>query len=131
MEPLFIVRKSVCRAFTPLRILFIWLIIPLLVIIVRIIQLRCETIEFYSDKIIKRSGIFFKKEKRSAFTGVMGVSVSQGIMGRMFGYGDVHVDVAGKWDIRTNGVKNPHALQDFLEEFLINKNSTLVTTVMN
>ncbi len=95
MTPIYTVRKSACRAFTPLRILFIWLIIPLIVIIVRIIQLKCEIIEFYPDKIIQRSGWLSKKEKRSAFTGVMGVSVSLGIMGRLFHYGDVNVDVAG------------------------------------
>ncbi len=129
--PIYVVRKSICRAFTPLRIIFFWLIIPIIIILVRIIQLKHEKIEFYPDKIIQYSGVLSKKVKQSAFTSVMGVSVSQGIMGRLFRYGDVHVDVAGKWDIKTNGVKKPFELQIFLEGYLVNNNSMSFVTVMH
>ena len=123
MAPIYVVRKSAWRALTPLRILFFWLIIPLIVILVRVVQLKHEIIEFYPDKIIQKSGVIAKKEKRSSFTGVMGTSVDQGVLGRMLNYGDVRVDVAGKWDIDTEGVKAPRALQNFLESHLVQVNN--------
>jgi len=33
----------------------------------------------------------------------------------MFNYGDVRIDVPGKWDVNTDGIKDPDALSHFLE----------------
>ncbi len=47
--------------------------------------------------------------------GVAGVSVSQGLKQRLFHYGNVHIDVLGKWDVNTDDVVNPFGLQSYLE----------------
>ena len=130
MNPKYVAKKSKLRAFTPLRILFFWLIIPIFVIIYNMIRLSKETIEFYEDKVVQRSGIIAKKEKRAAFTGVLGVSISQSVMGRMFNYGDVHIDIPGKWDISTDGIKNPRDLQNYLETHLVKVNANTVNTML-
>ena len=119
MTPEYIAKKTAWRAVTPLRVLFFWLIIPLLVIIVHLIQLKCETIEFYADRVVQRESVLAKKTTQAAFNGVIGVSVDQSIIGRIFNYGDVKIDIVGKWDIDTQGISNPKALQRYLEGKLI------------
>lgn len=114
--PIYVAKKSAWKAVTPFRILFCWLIIPLFAMIAQIISLKNENIEFYEDSIITKKGIVSKDESRFAFSGVIGVSVKQGVGGRIFNYGDVKVDIVGRnWDIDTKGIHNPQALKQFLE----------------
>ena len=41
------------------------------------------------------------------------------LFGRIFNYGDVRVDAAGKWDIDSNGIKNPKGLKAYLEQHTV------------
>lgn len=91
--------------------------------IFHIIFLKSESIEFYSDKVIVKSGILNKKERKSSFVGINSVSIIQSLWGRMFKYGDLRVDAVGKWDINTSGIKNPKAVVEYLETKIITKDS--------
>ncbi len=117
--PEYVAKHSAWTAVTFLRILFFWLIIPLIVMIVDIIAKKRDVIEFYDDCMIQKHGIFSKHEKKSAFVGVIGVSVDQSLWQRMFGYGDVRIDAAGKWDINTEGIVDPQGLKKYLETRLV------------
>ena len=128
--PNFVAKKSAWAAVTLLRVLFFWLIIPLIIMIIDIMVKKSERIEFYDDYIIQRSGVLSKKEKRSAMVGIMGVSVSQTFGQRIFGYDDVVVDVVGKWNINTNDIANPNALKEYLEP-LISKASHMQGVIIN
>ena len=128
--PNFVAKKSAWAAVTLLRVLFFWLIIPLIIMIIDIMVKKSERIEFYDDYIIQRSGVLSKKEKRSAMVGIMGVSVSQTVGQRIFGYGDVVVDIVGKWNINTNDIANPNALKEYLEP-LISKASHMQGVIIN
>ncbi len=114
-RPNYVATKSAWKAITFLRVVFFWLIIPLIIMIVKIIVLKHERIEFYEDRIIVKSGVLSKNERKSVFLGVLSVSINQSLWGRMFGYGDVNVDVVGKWDVNLEGVCNPKKLQAYLE----------------
>ncbi len=118
-QPNYVVRKTAWTAVTPLRVIFFWLIIPLIKIIAGIIERKHYVIEFYDDHIITKSGVFNKNESRSAFVGVVGVSAHQSFWGGIFNYGDVRVDVVGKWDIGTVGIINPKGLKEYLEQYLV------------
>ncbi len=113
------VKKSIWAAVTPLCLLFFWLVIPLIIMIFRMIRNANETIEFYDDKVIQKSGVLSKRETSNVFAGVLAVSVEQSIIGRILGYGNVHIDIQGKWDINTNGVKDPRALKAYLESRVV------------
>ncbi len=115
MKPNYVAKKSVWAAITPLCVLFFWLVIPLLVMIWRMIANSYKIMEFYDDKIIVRSGVLNKSENSCIFAGVLAVSVNQSLFGRIFNYGDLKIDVQGKWDIDTTGIKNPKALKEYLE----------------
>ncbi len=120
-QPNYIARQSAWAAVTFWRVILSILIIPLIVMIVDIFVKKRNVIEFYDDYIIEKSGLISKREKRSAFTGVIGVSVSQSFGQRIFRYGDVQVDVPGKWDINTKNVANPYGLKRYLEGKLIKR----------
>lgn len=115
MTPNYVAKKSIAKELNFWLILFFWLIIPLIIQIVRILQAKAYTIEFYDEKVIIKSGVLNKNESQSVFAGVFSVSVSQSLFGRMFNFGDVSVDCPGKWDINTNGIKNPKGLKAYLE----------------
>ena len=118
-EPNYVARRSAWLAVTPARVLFFWLIIPLIVMLVDIAIKKRDMLLFYDDCIIQKSGLLAKRERRSAFMGVVSVSVNQSLWQRICCYGDVQVDVAGKWDIDTNGLANPSGLKQFLETRMI------------
>ncbi len=115
MKPEYTVKKSIWGAVTPLRVIFCWLIIPLIIMIAEMVSNNCTTIEFYKDKVVAKSGVLNKKERTNVFTGVLAVSVEQSIFGRMLNYGNVIVDVQGKWDISTEKISDPDGLKSYLE----------------
>lgn len=124
-NPNYVAKKSAWSAVTLFRVLFFWLIVPLIIMIVDIIIKKHEVIEFYDDYVIKKSGVLSRKEKRAALIGVIGVSVSQTICGRICNYGDVYIDFVGKaWDVSTSDLANPNGLKEYLEP-LISKASRL------
>ena len=122
-RPNYVATKSAWKAITFWRVVFFWLIIPLIIMIVKIIVLKHERIEFYEDKIIVKSGVLSKNERKSVFLGVLSVSVNQSLWGRMFGYGDVNVDVVGKWDVNLEGVCKPKELEAYLETKIVHKSA--------
>ena len=117
----FTVKKSAAPAVTILRILFFWLIIPLIVMIVDILKKKSYTVEFYSDKYVVKEGILSKNESQSVFMGVYSVSIRQSLWGRIFNYGDIEVDAVGQWDLDLEGVKNPKAVKRYLDQFIATK----------
>ena len=88
---------------------------------VKIVKIKSVRISFYGDRVIERSGILSKRERQSLFQGVLSVSVEQSFSGRLFGYGNVKIDVFGKWDIDTHGFVRPEELKRYLETRMIRK----------
>ena len=124
MTPNYVAKKSAASVLSLWLILFCWLIIPLIVQIVRIINAKCYTIEFFDNKIVLKSGILNKSERQCVFAGVYSVSVSQSLAGRIFGYGNISVDCPGRWDIDTTGIKNPGELKKYLESYITTSGTT-------
>ena len=122
--PNYTARKSAVAVLSPLCILFFWLVIPLIIQIVRILAAKNDIIEFYDDKIVRKSGILSKNETQSVFMGVYSVSLYQSLFGRMFGYGDLVLDVPGEWDVATTGIKDPKGLKSYLETKITAKTNT-------
>ncbi len=119
MQPNYVARKSILPAFTFWRIILFFLIVPLIVLIYDIIARKKEVIEFYDDKIVCKKGVFNKSETTAAFMGIYAVNVHQSIFGRIFNYGNVKVDAVGRWDINSNGIKNPKGLKAYLEQYTV------------
>ena len=120
MKPDYVIRKSAWSVIRPWHILLFFLIVPLIIMIVKIINVKDDKIEIYKNKIVQKSGIFNKKEKTTILTAVLSVDVYQSFWGRIFNYGNVNVDVVGEWDINTRGIKDPQKLKQYLERYIAN-----------
>ncbi len=114
-EPLYVAKKSILPAFTIWKILFFWLIVPTVLLIADIIKRKCWNVEFYDTYVIIKSGVINRNESKSIFPKVTAVNTTVNI----FGYGDVHVDVIGKWDVSLNEVCDPKGLKNFLENHIV------------
>jgi len=125
MQPNYVARKSVLPAFTFWRVILFFLIVPLIILIYNIIALKKDVIEFYDDKIVCKKGVFNKSETTVAFMGVYAVNINQSFFGRIFNYGNVKVDAVGKWDINSNGIKNPKSLKAYLEQYTVKSDNTV------
>ncbi|MDE7070582.1 MAG: PH domain-containing protein [Clostridia bacterium] len=128
-EPEYVAKKSAWKAVTLFRVLFCWLIVPLIIMIVDIAKLKSQKIEFYENYIIQKGGVIAKYERQSTFRGVISVSINQSIHGRMFDYGDIAVDVVGKWDVNTTAIADPKHLKKYLDSRMLAPSSGNTTTI--
>ena len=63
MKPNYVAKKSAWTAVSIWTILLCWLIVPIIIMIFKIIALKAESIEFYDQKVVQRSGILAKQER--------------------------------------------------------------------
>ncbi len=119
MEPNYVAKKSVFSVLSFWRVVSCILIIPLFVLVFKIIAAKKYRIEFYDDKIVTYSGLINVQKKQIVFMGVTGTSISKSLMGQIFHYGNVAVDCVGKWDVDTGGIKNPEALENYLQTKIV------------
>lgn len=122
-KPNYVMKKSSWSVIKWWHILFGFLIIPLLIMLWRIINIKDETISFYNNKVVQRCGILNRYEKTTIMTRVLSVSVKQTLWGRICNYGDVYVDVVGQWDVNMKGIKNPRKAKEYLEKMALNGNN--------
>lgn len=125
----YLVSKSAWKAFNLWLILFIWTIIPIFIILIRVWILKNDKTYFYEDRVISKSGILSKHVKDTSFIGISAICVDQSLWGRIFGFGDLHVDVVGKWKVTIKGVKKPMEAREFLMKYIVTKDET--TAIIN
>lgn len=118
-RPHIVARKSILPAFKLWRVLTFFLIVPLIMIIVDIIILRSQYVEFYDSFVIKKRGVFNKTEERCMFPKVLSCNVYRSFWGRVFNYGDIQIDAIGKWDVDLHGIKRPLFVRKYLENHFI------------
>lgn len=121
MKPDYVAKKSIlseCGGKIFICILFCWLIVPIFLMIYMIIEVKKFRIEFYKDKVIMHRGFFHTEEQQSILTTIVGVRINRSIAGNIFNYGDVVVDMVGRWDIDTRAIKDPVALKNHLKSIM-------------
>ncbi len=118
-RPHIVARKSILPAFKLWRVLTFFLIVPLIMIIVDVIILRSQYVEFYDSFVIKKRGVFNKTEERCMFPKILSCNVYRSFWGRVFNYGDIQIDAIGKWDVDLHGIKRPLFVRKYLENHFI------------
>lgn len=118
-RPHIVARKSILPAFKLWRVLTFFLIVPLIMIIVDVIILRSQYVEFYDSFVIKKRGVFNKTEERCMFPKILSCNVYRSFWGRVFNYGDIQIDTIGKWDVDLHGIKRPLFVRKYLENHFI------------
>lgn len=126
MKAEFIARKSVfgdCGGRLFLCFLFCWLIVPIFIGIWLIMRASSYRLYFYPDKVVCTYGIIAKNEEQFRMTTIVGVSLQYSVWGRLFNYGNVLVDIVGKWGVNTMGIKRPRELKQYLESCIARQNA--------
>ena len=98
------------------NLLILWVIAPISIYVVKIIIIRHKYIEFYDTCVVEKSGVFFKHSKKTVFPEVTAVNTYKNILG----YGNVHVDVVGPWDIDYEDMARPEDLRSYLVHHMLN-----------
>jgi len=120
MKPNFVAKRSAWNVKKSIfwGILLFFLIIPLISMIIKILETKKQEIQFFDNKIVLKSGLFNTKEKQSALTKILSVSINRTFWGRIFNYGNLKLDVVGKGDLQFDFVKNPDELKKYIESII-------------
>ncbi len=110
--------RSAWSEVTFLRVILCLLVIPIFYLIFKIAEAKCEVAEFYSDRVVLKSGVFNKSENEVLLVGVSAVYIDKSFKGRVFGYGSVKVDILGRNDLRLEDVANPEGLKNYLQRYV-------------
>lgn len=97
-------------------ILAVWMLYYLIQWICVIIAIRHQYVEFYDDFVIRKSGVFRKRSRRTIFPQLTSVSASKHILN----WGEVIIDVVGPWDVDLTDIARPGALRDYLLDHMVN-----------
>ena len=118
MEPEYVAVRSALYDFSFLICLLLLVlgVIPgVIYIICKVVSAHHCTAEFYQDKAVLKSGVFNTDENEFIFKGVLFVKCERTLRGKIFGYGSVHADIAGKHNFLLEGVKDPEGLKKYLQ----------------
>tara|TARA_B110000967_G_C18878931_1_gene559882 strand:+ start:249 stop:623 length:375 start_codon:yes stop_codon:yes gene_type:complete len=95
-------------------ILFLWLIIP----IFGLLKLFFVEYGLTSKRVIFKSGIISRNTEEMRLSKIETVEVKQGIIGRIFGYGNVIVTGTGTSSVVLNYVSNPLSVKKKIDSQL-------------
>lgn len=91
------------------------------------LKIRSTEMGVTSKRVIRKSGVIMRDTDEIRLNKVESVSVKQGFLGRIFGYGDVVISGSGGNDAVMKGVKDPltfrNQVQDACESPAVKKES--------
>lgn len=94
----------ICLPISAMLLLYAWL------------KIRSTEMGITSKRVIRKSGVIMRDTSEIRLTKVESVSVKQGFLGRMFGYGDVVISGSGGNDAVMKGVKDPLVFRSRVDE---------------
>ena len=109
-------RRSVWAEMTFLKVLFFWLIVP---VIVAAVVAKHYRVTILDKTIVVKSGVFNKENSEYAVAGITQITVSQSFFGRIFHYGTVMISLAGNKNVSLEGIINPYGVKKFIEDKLL------------
>jgi uncharacterized membrane protein YdbT with pleckstrin-like domain len=93
-------------------------IIGILVIVYVVLLRESTKYVITNQRVAVRAGIITKNFKDLSFLHITAVTVTQGIVGRIFNFGDIYIKTAGsslRWDIRYFAVQDPVSVKKMME----------------
>ena len=121
------INRSFWAEMTFLKILFFWLIIP---VIIAYIVAKSYLVTITEKKIIIDSGIINKTSSEYAVAGITSIRVEQTMFGSIFNYGTVYISLAGDRQVLLEDVAKPNEVKSFLNRQL-EKTANATHTLVN
>ena len=109
------IRRSIWAEMTFLKILFCWLIIP---VVVAVVVAKSYTVTITDKKIIVKSGVFNKRTSEYAVAGITSMTVNQPFFGGIFKYGTLAISLAGNRSVYLENIVDPQSAKSFLNKKL-------------
>ena len=109
------VKRSTWAEMTLLKVLFFWLIIP---IVVAAVVAKHYVVNITDKKIIVKSGVFNTSDSEYALAGVTQINVSKSFWGGICNYGTVTISLAGNKSVTLDGICNANGVKKFIENQL-------------
>ena len=100
---------------TLLKVLFCWLIIP---VVVAIVVAKHYNVHIGQKTISVKDGVFNISNREYAVAGITEINVYQSFFGRIFNYGTVNISLAGHKYVSLEGILAPNEIKAFIESQL-------------
>ncbi len=100
---------------TLLKVLFCWLIIP---VIIAIVVAKHYNVHIGKNTISIKDGVFNVSNHEYAVAGITVINVYQSFFGRIFNYGTVNISLAGNKYVSLEGILTPNEVKVFIERQL-------------
>ena len=108
-------KKSFWAELTFLKILFFWLILP---IIWALLVSHNYSVTADTKSITVKEGVFNISTTQYALPGITQVNVYRPFFGRIFKYGTVTITLAGDKELTLKGIKEPDKLKEYIQSIL-------------
>lgn len=96
-------------------VLWLLLVITFPLAIYEYLRLRYTELGVTNKRVIYKTGIISRKSEEMKLASIETVEIDQGILGRMLGYGNIHVSGRGISDVVLRNVKDPMAVKRAIE----------------
>lgn len=105
-----------------LAIITIWtIIIPIIIIMMIYLNQSSMKYAITNKRVIGRGGIISEDFKSSTFKHITSIRVKQGIIGKIFNFGDIIIDTSGTGlgvEFIWRNVKNPVQVKNIIEQHI-------------
>ena len=88
-------------------------------------QRRHFTYYITNKRLIHQFKFLIKRVSTTTYNKIQDLNLTQGIIGRIFSVGSIHINTAGseRYEVNFLGVKNPDSVKKVIEEQLTKKNN--------
>ncbi len=96
-------------------VLWLLLVITLPIAIYEYLRVRCTELGVTNKRVIFKTGIISRQTEEMKLASIETVEIDQGVLGRILGYGNIHVSGRGVSDVVLRNVKDPMAVKRAIE----------------
>ena len=96
-------------------VLWLMLGITFPIAIYEYLRVRHTELGLTNKRVIRKTGIISRKSDEMKLTSIETVEIDQGILGRILGYGNIHVSGRGISDVVLHDVRDPMAVKRAIE----------------
>ena len=96
-------------------VLWLLLVITLPLAIYEYLRVRYTELGVTNKRVICKTGIISRKSEEMKLASIETVEIDQGVLGRILGFGNIHVSGRGISDVVLRAVKDPMAVKRAIE----------------
>lgn len=99
---------------TPM-VIWLFFVITLPLAVYEYLRVRYTELGLTNKRVICKTGIISRQSEEMKLTSIETVEIDQGVLGRILGYGNIHVSGRGISDVVLRSVKDPMAVKRAIE----------------